>query len=414
MRQGGHVVCHMAVCLKTDVGADAWPYAWRVTWPQLARAALVGVVVVLFVSAQAQIWFAPPAYEFGGRPLNALVAIAFTAPIFVARAWPLPVLLVVLGAAAANGALGSDLGQPWFAVLLAVYALGAHASSGAGGLGMGAVAGGILAYDIPRLRDGAAIDEVVPAWFIVAGTWGLGRWMQHRRHELDTLTERTEAAEQDRQVATRAAVAHERARIARELHDLVAHSLAVIVLQAQAADRVLDTDLASARRALDAIDSTGRAGLEELRRLLELLVDGTEGDDVEPRPGLQHLDHLVERVRGAGLPVSVTIEGESRPLSPGVDLSAYRIVQEALTNTLKHAGRPVSATVDVAYRTGSVDIRVVDSGQSEARASRSGPQPGHGLIGMRERAALYGGHIEAGPLDGGGFGVLVTLPTGTA
>ena len=244
----------------------------------------MGTVVVLFVSAQAQIWTAPPAYEIGGRPFNALVAAVFTLPLLIARAWPLPVLLLVVGAAVVNGISGSDLGQPWFAVLLAVYALGAHASTGAAGLGMGAVAGGILAYDIPRLQDGAPIDEVIPAWFIVAGTWGLGRWIQHRRRELDTLTERTEAAEHDRQVASRAAVAHERARIARELHDLVAHSLAVIVLQAQAADRVLDTDLASARRALEAIDTTGRAGLDELRRLLDLLVDQADDDDLSHDP----------------------------------------------------------------------------------------------------------------------------------
>jgi signal transduction histidine kinase len=236
--------------------------------------------------------------------------------------------------------------------------------------------------------------------------------MQHRRQELDALTERTEAAEHDRQVATRAAVAHERARIARELHDLVAHSLAVIVLQAQAADRMLDSDIVAARRALAAIDTTGRAGLEELRRLLDLLVDQATDDDLEPRPGLQHLDHLVEGVRDAGVPVSVSVEGESRPLSPGVDVSAYRIVQEALTNTLKHAGRPASATVDVTYRPEAVDIRVVDSGTSTIRATESDSRPGHGLIGMRERAALYGGQIEAGPLDDGGFGVQVTLPTG--
>ena len=402
----------MAVCLKTDVAAGAPPYAGRVTWPRLARAALVGTVVVLFVSAQAQIWTAPPAYEIGGRPLNALVAATFTLPLIVARVWPLPVLLVVVGAAVVNGISDSDLGQPWFAVLLAVYALGAHASAGAAGLGMGAVAGGILAYDIPRLRDGAPIDQVIPAWFIVAGTWGLGRWMQHRRRELDTLTERTEAAEHDRQVAARAAVAHERARIARELHDLVAHSLAVIVLQAQAADRVLDTDLASARQALEAIDTTGRAGLEELRRLLDLLVDQADDDDLEPRPGLQRLDHLVERVRDAGLAVSVTVQGESRPLSPGVDLSAYRIVQEALTNTLKHAGRPASVTVDVTYRPEAVDIRVVDSGTPATRPPGSDVRTGHGLIGMRERAALFGGQIEAGPLADGGFGVKATLPTG--
>ena len=374
----------------------------------------MGTIVVLFVSAQAQIWSAPPAYDIGGRPFNALVATAFTLPLLVARTWPLSVLLVVVGGAVVNGISGSDLGQPWFSILLAVYALGAHGSTGAAGLGMGAVAGGILTYDIPRLRDGAPIDEVLPAWFIVAGAWGLGRWMQHRRHELDRLTERTEAAEHDRQVATRAAVTHERARIARELHDLVAHSLAVIVLQAQAADRVLDNDLASARRALQAIDTTGRAGLEELRRLLDLLVDQAEDDDLGSRPGLQHLDHLVARVRGAGLPVSVRVEGESRPLSPGIDLSAYRIVQEALTNTLKHAGRPATARVEVTYRPEAVDIRVVDSGTSPSRASSSEPRPGHGLIGMRERAALYGGQIEAGPLADGGYGVRVTLPTGAS
>ena len=374
----------------------------------------MGTIVVLFVSALVQIWSAPPAYELGGRPLNALVAMAFTVPLLIARTWPLPVLLVVLGGAVVNGILGSDLGQPWFAVLLAVYALGAHASTGASGLGMGAVVGGIMAYDIPRLRDGAPIDEVVPAWFMVAGVWGLGRWMQHRHRELDALTERTIVAEQDRRAATREAVAHERARIARELHDLVAHSLAVIVIQAQAADRVLDTDLASARRALDAIDLTGRAGLEELRRLLDLLVDQTQDLDLEARPGLQQLDHLVERVRDAGLPVSVRVEGQARPLAPGVDLSAYRIVQEALTNTLKHAGRPASATIDVTYLPEAVDIRVADSGAPTPRSSASDSRPGHGLIGMRERAALYGGQIEAGPLADGGFGVQVTLPTGAA
>ena len=378
----------------------------------MTRAALVGTVVVLFVSAQAQIWTAPPAYEIGGRPLNAIVATAFTLPILLARAWPLPVLLVVVGGVAVNGLSESDLGQPWFAVLLAIYALGAHASPGAAGLGMGAVAGVILAYDIPRLRNGAPIDEVIPAWFIVAGTWALGRWMQHRRRELDTLTERSEAAEHDREVATRAAVAHERARIARELHDLVAHSLAVIVLQAQAADRMLDSDLASARQALGAIDATGREGLEELRRLLDLLVDQADADGLEPRPGLQHLDHLVDRVRNAGLPVSVTIGGESRTLSPGVDLSAYRIVQEALTNSLKHAGRSARATVDVTYRREAVNIRVMDDGTPTSSGSETDSQPGHGLIGMRERAALYGGQIEAGPLADGGFGVEVTLPTG--
>lgn len=384
-------------------------YAGPVTWPRVARTALAVVTAVLLMTALVQVWAAPPAYGVGGRPLNTLGVAAFTIPLLVARPWPLPVLVVVVVAAGVNGALGSDLGQPWFAVLVAVYALGAHATPGASGLGMGVVAGGILAYDIPRLRDGAPLDEVVPAWFVVAGVWGLGRWLQHRRHEMEALTVRTEAAEHDRQEAARAAVAHERARIARELHDLVAHSLAVIVLQSEAADRVLDSDPSSARRALEAIASTGRSGLTELRRLLDRLADDPHEADVAPRPSLQQLDSLVDRVRGAGLSVDVTVEGSPRVLSPGVDLSAYRIVQEALTNSLKHAGRGASATVALSYQPETLSIRVTDSGSSATEVLNGA---GHGLVGMRERAVLYGGQIEAGPMRDGGFGVEVTLPTG--
>ena len=379
------------------------------TWPQVARVALVLTVVGLLVSAQVQIWTAPPAYDVGGRALNAVLATAFTLPVLLARRFPLVVLLVVLAAAAVDHLLGGDLGQPWFVLLLAVFALGAHGSAWGSAVGLFVLAGLVLSVDIPRLQAGDPVDEVLPAWFIVGGTWGLGRWMQHRREEMRGLTTRAEALERDREEATRAAVNHERARIARELHDLVAHSLAVIVLQAQAADRVISSDVAAARCALAAIDSTGREGLAELRRMLDILVD-LEPDDLEPRPSLDHLDLLVNRVRGAGLPVSVSVSGRPRPLPVGLDLSAYRIVQEALTNTLKHGGG-TEVEVDVAYRTDALELTIADQGPGATAPADAASQAGHGLIGMRERARLFGGTVEAGPEPSGGFRVHAVLPT---
>ena len=375
----------------------------------MTRAALVLTVVGLLVSAQLQIWTAPPAYDVGGRPLNAALATAFTLPILLARRFPLAVLLVVLGAAAADHLLGGNLGQPWFAILLGVFALGAYGSTWGSGVGLFVLAALVLSVDVPRLQAGDPVDEVLPAWFILGGTWGLGRWLQHRRAEMTGLATRAEALERDREEATRAAVNHERARIARELHDLVAHSLAVIVLQAQAADRVLSTDVEAARHALAAIDSTGREGLAELRRMLDILVD-LDPDDLEPRPSLDHLDLLVDRVRSAGLPVSVSVSGRPRPLPVGLDLSAYRIVQEALTNTLKHGGR-TNVEVGVTYLPDVLELTIADQGTGAAAPAAAPRDAGHGLIGMRERAHLFGGTVEAGPGPSGGFRVHAVLPT---
>ena len=378
------------------------------TWQRAARVALVLTVVGMFVSAQVQIWSGPSSYDVGGRPLNALIAAAFTLPVLVARRWPLSVMLVVLAAIAADYLLEGHAGEPWFAVLLVVYALGSYGSAWASAVGLFVLAALVLSVDIPRLQDGDPVDEVLPGWFILGALWGLGRWMRHRRTEMSVLSSRAEALERDRDEATRAAIAHERARIARELHDLVAHSLAVIVLQAQAADRVLSTDEEAARKALAAIDTTGREGLAELRRMLDILVD-VAPDELEPRPSLDHLDLLVDRVREAGLPVSVSVTGRPRHLPSGLDLSAYRIVQEALTNTLKH-GDPTKVEVGVAYLAQGVELTITDDGRGPRHAAGSNGS-GRGLIGMRERAHLYGGTVEAGPGPSGGFLVHAVLPT---
>lgn len=210
--------------------------------------------------------------------------------------------------------------------------------------------------------------------------------------------------------ASRDAVVEERSRIARELHDVVAHSMGLMVVQAGAARTVIDSDPRGAGTALKQIEETGRRGLAEMRRLLGILE--TNGSDTErvPQPGLDRLDELVESLRGSGLPVEIVVEGNSRDLLPGAELAAYRIVQEALTNTLKHAG-PARARVVLRYDHHDLQIEVVDDGRGPPPGDAP---PGHGLIGMRERVALFRGTLETGGRPGGGFLVRARIPLAEA
>jgi len=374
-------------------------------WPGWGRAAYVAVVASLFVGAQVEVW-AGTDVGSGGRWVGALLACGITLPLLLRRA-PLTVLVVVFGCAALDHEFGSGLGWTWFATVLAVYGLGRRAGTRAAVTGMAIVGALVLAIDVPRLQDGAPAEEILPAWFFLAGTFGFGRWMRGRGRESEALRERAAALERDRRRATREAVAEEQARIARELHDLVAHALAVIVVQAQAAGRVVGTDPAQARQALTAIEAVGREGLVELRRLLDVLDPVAPAGDAS-RPGLAQLEELANRVRGAGLPVDVVVTGSPRNLPPGLDLSAYRIVQEALTNTLKHAG-PASSTVTVRYLPEAVEVEVTDDGTATGRAPYDG-RVGRGLIGMRERTALYGGTLVAEHEGASGFRVRATFP----
>lgn len=372
------------------------------SWPRVAHAARVALVVFLFGSAQVQIWMS----DEPERLLHAVAAAAFTLPLLVAPRWPLPVTLVVVGAAFGDQWLDGSGGQAWFALLLAVYALGRYGDARASAVGLAAVAAGTLSTDLPRLQDGAPIDEVLPGWCVIAGLWGLGRWIAWRHGETEALLSRNALLERDREEASRAAVAHERARIARELHDLVAHSLAVTVLQAQAGQRVLRQEPDEAGKALSSIEQLGRQGLAELRRLLEMLDEPGAASPLDPPPTLDRLDDLVAKVRDAGLPVTLTVHGRRDGLPAGVDLSAYRIVQESLTNALKHAGQGASVDLSVSYRPDALEIVVADDG----RGSPSAPGTGRGLIGMRERVGLYGGSLETGRGQQGGFVVRVLMP----
>ena len=216
---------------------------------------------------------------------------------------------------------------------------------------------------------------------------------------------RAEIAERERDVAAREAVVEERARIARELHDVIAHHVSMIVLQAGAERRVLGEENSSTREVLETVEQSGRSALTETRRLLGML-RGDGSDPLTPQPGLDDVPMLVGQLRDAGLPVELSIDGERRELPVGIELSAYRIVQEALTNTLKHAG-DARATVHVRYGPDSLELEIADDGPGGNKRASGG---GHGLVGMRERVALYGGRFDASRRPSGGFAIRVVLP----
>jgi signal transduction histidine kinase len=225
------------------------------------------------------------------------------------------------------------------------------------------------------------------------------------RRVLGERERRAQLAERERDVAAREAVVEERARIARELHDAIAHNVSMMVVQAGAERRVVDAESGSTRDVLETIERIGRGALTEMRRLVGMLRSDV-ADPLAPHPGLDDLSTLVRQVREAGLPVDLQVEGERRDLPVGIELSAYRIVQEALTNALKHAGQ-ARASVRVRYGRDSLELEIVDDGAGAPVPLSSG---GHGLVGMRERVALYGGRLDAGRRPSGGFSVRVLLP----
>ncbi len=243
---------------------------------------------------------------------------------------------------------------------------------------------------------------------LAVAMWALGSTIGAGRRRAAMLVQRTVALEEQREENARRAVFDERVRIARELHDVVAHHVSVMGVQAGAARLIMNQNPDRASAALASIEASSRQAVEELHRLLGFLRQSGDPDELSPRPGLDQLPHLAESMALSGLDVTVTREGDPRALPPTVDVSAYRIVQEALTNTLKHA-HAEHATVCVRYLPTAVQIDVLDDGRAQPKPV--GQRRGLGLIGMRERAALHGGNLAAHPRDGGGFAVQATLPT---
>ena len=294
------------------------------------------------------------------------------------------------------------------ALIVGAFALGLHGRGRPPIVVFCAMAAVGIAHDAYAVAAGLrAVGDALPSWVFLAAAFAAGVTLQRRALLAEVLADRADRAERERELRAREAVADERARIARELHDVVAHDVSVMVVQAQGAARVLEGEQREVRDALAAIETTGRGAVDEMRRLLGVLRRSDEEMALAPQPSLAQLHALVAGVRDAGLPVELAIVGDPVTLPPGVDLSAYRIVQEALTNALKHAG-PARARVVVRYGLDAVELEVSDDGPGVPGA----PGTGHGLVGMRERVALYGGELQAGRGREGGWALRARLPLG--
>ncbi|WP_460062370.1 sensor histidine kinase [Streptomyces sp. YKOK-I1] len=359
--------------------------------------ALGGVAVLLaHVSRAAQTWPEPD-----GRA-HALIALAHV-PVALRGRWPVVVFVVVQAAAVVYVSFGYWPVACVFGPMLALYTIAAHCSPRTGvvcGLCTVAVWGyGGWAGNSPSTA--AVLTQAVLYCSVLL-------WFGTLTRRSAELARRLGEEQAER---ARRAVAEERGRIARELHDVVAHHMSVISVQAGLARFVFASDPDKARGALGTIADVTSEALEELRRMLKVLRDeGPDGLEGAPMPALAGLAELVERVRAGGVEAELVVEGTPRPLAPGVELCAYRIVQEALTNVIKHAG-PAQARVELCYEHEELTVRVLDDGEGVTPGPRPAAGVGHGLIGMRERAKLYGGTISLGPRAGGGFAVELALPT---
>jgi signal transduction histidine kinase len=384
-------------------------YAWLSRHPRLVDGALA----------------APLAFSglAGGIVLHrlswVLVTIVMTVAIIVRRSHPTEAFATAIGVGAAQVLLKISPGPADLAVVVLLYTLAAYTTRRKSVIGLAICLLGSAA-EILRQGPTAGInttDHLLTQAIVFAGpsliAWVLGDSMRYRRAYYANLEERAARLERDRDAQARMAAAQERARIARELHDVVAHNVSVMVVQADGAAYAIDTDPSRAREALTAISATGRKALAEMRVLLGVLRQTADQGELElaPLPGLSQLHELLDQTRAAGLSVSCVIRGTPQLLPDGTALAAYRIIQESLTNVRKHAGLAASASVAITYRAHDMGITVSDDGLGSAAPCDGA---GHGLTGMTERAAIFGGSVQAGPRPGGGFEVTARLPLAPA
>ncbi|MEU3105895.1 sensor histidine kinase [Streptomyces griseoflavus] len=357
-----------------------------------------------------------------GTDLPALtVPVVVLLSLVVALRRRMPERMLVLAVVVGAGQLVADVATlpADFALLVIVYTVAAIGARWASRL---ALTAGLCAAPLAQLRwpdeaQSVATNVAVMVFQALpfALAWVLGDSIRTRRAYFAQLEERAARLEKERAAQAKVAVAAERARIARELHDVVAHNVSVMVVQADGAAYVLDAAPDQAKKALETISSTGRQALAEMRRLLGVLRTGEhqEAGEYVPQPDVRQIEDLVEECRGSGLPVDFKVEGTPRPLPSGVELTAYRIVQEALTNTRKHGGPNAGASVRLVYFDDGLGLLVEDDGKGaphELYEEGGFDGQGHGLIGMRERVGMVGGTLDAGPRPGGGFRISVLLP----
>jgi signal transduction histidine kinase len=400
------------------------PVRWLKAHPFGADAVLAGVVGAVSLTVWIAATTTAPGSDVGRyHPVNALGILLILAQI-VPLAWrrraPEAALIVISVATVAFYAANFLPVTSGIPILIATYSAAAHLERRRSVRALEVTAATlVLCTAATAVHHRFAGADLLTGGVFVAAAWILGDNLRTRRAYMASLEERAARLERDQQDNARRAVNQERARIARELHDVVAHSVSVIVVQAGAARRVVHRDADRAAEALRSIETTGRQALDELRRLLGVLREyGDREPALAPQPTVRDLETLVDQLREAGFDVELRVEGEPRTLPSAAGLSVFRIVQEALTNTVKHAG-PATAQVVVSYRPDEILVSVTDNGRGLAgqlsRSDTDGPVPaGHGLVGMRERVALFGGDLRTGPRPGGGFEVRARLPIAPA
>ncbi|MER5812507.1 sensor histidine kinase [Streptomyces sp. NPDC002033] len=357
------------------------------------------------------------------RLLAVPVVVALCTAVALRRKWTVPMFWLTVGAGVCQLVLGPEANLFDFAMLVVLFTVAAGdvprwVSRTALGVGLLASPLYFARHGVDKGPGTSTSEVVLFTLFMMvpfALAWVMGDSLRTRRAYYAQLVERNQRLEKEREAQAKVAVAAERARIARELHDVVAHNVSVMVVQADGAAYVMDVAPEQAKEALQTISGTGRQALAEMRRLLGVLRTGEpqESEDYVPQPDVEQIEVLVEQVRAAGLTVDFEVEGAPRKLPSGVELTAYRIVQEALTNTRKHGGPKARASVRLVYFDDGLGLLVEDDGRGAAHElyeDGGADGAGHGLIGMRERIGMVGGTLDAGPRPGGGFRISALLP----
>ncbi len=376
--------------------------------------ALIAIGLFLLTIASLREAVTADAVDYGREPdvWNYLLLAAMTLPVAWRRRFPIAVLIVVAGAFVLDRGADYPITVGIWAIPMALHAVGTelppHQSRR-----VAWVASGLLV--VFTALGAATSDHVAPTTVVVMAAFTvfpyvLGREVHQRRTQTARLERRAAELERRQQEQSREAVRRERARIARELHDVVAHEMTVMTVQAAAARRMLDKDVDRTAGALATVEHAGHAALHEMRRLLGVLRTDDLKASHHPQPGLATLDELVEHMRGAGLEVELEVEGTPRSLPAGIDLNVYRIIQESLTNALKHGGPHTSATVRIGYEPDGLSVEVLDDGRGAAEALVTRPGSGQGHVGMRERTSMLNGRLTLGPRIGGGYRVAAHIP----
>ena len=386
------------------------PYPWRVSafyaWLRRHPRLVDGVPALALAFAGLGQAVALDQYALVPVLLALIIALAFR------RTYPVGAFVTSMVVGAVQVLVGIRPNVIDVAIVILLYTLAAYRPRRLSVPGLAScLIGGAVAVAVWRPIQLSLVNWVITGAIIFAGpcltAWVLGDSMRYRRAYYAALEDRAARLERERDAQAQIAAAAERARIARELHDVVAHNVSVMVVQADGASYALDSSPERARQALTAIASTGRQALAEMRRMIGVLRSDDGDTGVAPLPGIGQLGELLEQTRAAGLAVAFTVEGVPAPLPGGLALAAYRIVQESLTNTRKHGGPAASAQVVLRYCEDALVLQITDDGYGAAAA---GDGAGHGLTGMRERVALYNGTLHAGPLPGGGYQVTARLP----